>query len=147
MNADTGTAPSARGLERRLKPTFCGRRSALRWFNSLADQTRFSQASLPPNERGTTWSRLPSSPEFEQPRLKRGKGERTFRWPACQDILRSHRPAVTRITEGHVPDAVYERARSQFCTYPHRGLSTRWKWQTRFSVVAPEAFINSTWAA
>ena len=30
-------------------------------FTALLDHTRFSHASLPPRERGTTWSRLPSS--------------------------------------------------------------------------------------
>src|SRR4029077_19422230 len=33
----------------------------LRAFTVLSDHTRFSHASLPPRERGTTWSRLPSS--------------------------------------------------------------------------------------
>ena len=35
------------------------------------------------------------SAQPKQPHLKRGKGERTFRWPAGQDILRCHRLAVT----------------------------------------------------
>ena len=61
MSADTGSSFGARGTESSFRPASCGRRSALRWFTSLADQTRFSQASLPPRERGTTWSRLPSS--------------------------------------------------------------------------------------
>src|ERR1035441_1246483 len=60
MSAETGSSFGARGTESSLRPASCGRRSALRWFTSLADQTRFSQASLPPRERGTTWSRLPS---------------------------------------------------------------------------------------
>src|ERR1039458_6442813 len=60
MSAETGNSFGARGTESSFKPASRGRRSALRWFTSLADQTRFSQASLPPRERGTTWSRLPS---------------------------------------------------------------------------------------
>src|SRR5208282_3926813 len=61
MNTETGSSFGARGTVSSFRPASCGRRSALRWFTSLADQTRFSQASLPPRERGTTWSRLPSS--------------------------------------------------------------------------------------
>src|ERR1700690_2575679 len=59
MKAIAGISFGARGTESSFKPASCGRRSALRWFTSLADQTRFSHASLPPRERGTTWSRLP----------------------------------------------------------------------------------------
>src|SRR5262245_11557689 len=61
MRADTGISFGARGTLRRLSPASCGRRLPLREFTSLLDHTRFSQASLPPRERGTTWSRLPSS--------------------------------------------------------------------------------------
>src|ERR1035437_940740 len=61
ISAETGSSFGARGTDRSFSPASCGRRLALRWFTSLADQTRFSQASLPPRERGTTWSRLPSS--------------------------------------------------------------------------------------
>src|SRR5207245_7705589 len=48
MSAETGNSFGARGALSSLRPASCGRRSALRWFTSLADQTRFSQASLPP---------------------------------------------------------------------------------------------------
>src|SRR4030095_6789812 len=51
----------ARGTLSSRRPASCGTRSALRWFTSFADQTRFSHVSTPPRERGTTWSRLPSS--------------------------------------------------------------------------------------
>src|ERR1043166_2697709 len=59
--AVTGSSFGARGTVSSLRPASCGRRSALRWFTSCADQTRFSHESAPPRERGTTWSRLPSS--------------------------------------------------------------------------------------
>ena len=45
MSAETGSSLGARGTESSFRPASCGRRSALRWFTSLADQTRFSQAS------------------------------------------------------------------------------------------------------
>src|SRR5258706_9642759 len=60
-SAVTGSSFGARGTVRSLRPASCGRRSALRWFTSLAAQTTFSHVSAPPRERGTTWSRLPSS--------------------------------------------------------------------------------------
>src|SRR6185436_10221346 len=59
--AVTGSSFGARGTASSLRPASCGRRSALRWFTSFADQTRFSHVSAPPRDRGTTWSRLPSS--------------------------------------------------------------------------------------
>ena len=61
MSAVTGSSFGARGTLSSLRPASCGSRSALRWFTSFADQTRFSHESAPPRERGTTWSRLPSS--------------------------------------------------------------------------------------
>src|SRR5215510_13985515 len=67
MSADTGSSFGARGNESSFRPASCGKRSAFCWFTSLADQTRFSQASLPPRERGTTWSRLPSSGRSTRP--------------------------------------------------------------------------------
>src|SRR6266542_3829864 len=61
MSADTGSSFGARGTVNSFRPASCGRRLPLREFTSLLDHTRFSHASLPPRERGTTWSRLPSS--------------------------------------------------------------------------------------
>src|ERR1051326_3913686 len=61
MSAEAGSSFGARGALRSLRPASCGRRLPLREFTALLDQTRFAQASLPPRERGTTWSRLPSS--------------------------------------------------------------------------------------
>src|SRR5581483_1550311 len=61
MSAVTGISFGARGVLSSFNPASCGRRSALCVFTSLLDQTRFSQVSLPPRERGRTWSRLPSS--------------------------------------------------------------------------------------
>lgn len=57
----TGGSFGARGTASSRRPASCGRRSALRWFTSFADHTRFSHESAPPRERGTTWSGLPSS--------------------------------------------------------------------------------------
>ena len=45
MSAVTGSSCGARGTLSSLRPASCGRRSALRWFTSFADQTRFSHAS------------------------------------------------------------------------------------------------------
>jgi len=67
MSAEAGSSFGACGTDTSFRPASCGRRSPLRWFTSLADQTRFSQASLPPRERGTTWSRLPSSGRRRRP--------------------------------------------------------------------------------
>src|SRR5438034_4741989 len=61
MIADAGSSVGARGTLSSFSPASCGRRLPLRAFTSLLDHTRFSHASLPPRERGTTWSRLPSS--------------------------------------------------------------------------------------
>src|SRR5438876_3192559 len=61
MSAVTGSSFGARGSLRSFRPASCGRRLPFFVFTSLLDQTRFSHASLPPRERGTTWSRLPSS--------------------------------------------------------------------------------------
>src|ERR1044071_110984 len=54
MSAENGSPFGARGIESSFRPASWGRRSAFFWFTSLADQTRFSHASLPPRERGTT---------------------------------------------------------------------------------------------
>src|SRR5213076_257267 len=48
MSADTGSSFGASGALKSFKPASCGRRLPLRVFTSLLDQTRFSQASLPP---------------------------------------------------------------------------------------------------
>src|SRR5256885_15931931 len=61
MSADIGSSFGARGTLSSLRPASCGRRLPFFVFTALLDQTRFSHASLPPRERGTTWSRLPSS--------------------------------------------------------------------------------------
>src|SRR6266498_2782330 len=61
MSAETGSSFGARGTLSSLRPASCGRRLPFFVFTALFDQTRFSQASFPPRERGTTWSRLPSS--------------------------------------------------------------------------------------
>src|ERR687888_760273 len=61
MSAETGSSFGARGALSNFRPASCGRRLPLRAFTSLLDQTKFSHSSLPPRERGKTWSRLPSS--------------------------------------------------------------------------------------
>src|SRR5438046_1882949 len=61
MSADTGSSFGARGTLSSFRPASCGRRLPFFVFTVLLDHTRFSHASLPPRERGTTWSRLPSS--------------------------------------------------------------------------------------
>src|ERR1051325_4897636 len=61
MSAVTGNSFGARGTLSSFKPASCGRRLPFRAFTALSDQTRFSHWSLPPRERGRTWSRLPSS--------------------------------------------------------------------------------------
>src|SRR6185295_10630575 len=61
ISADAGNSFGARGTESNLSPASCGRRLPFFAFTALLDQTRFSHASLPPRERGRTWSRLPSS--------------------------------------------------------------------------------------
>src|SRR5206468_5159180 len=61
ISADVGSIFGARGTLSSFRPASCGRRLPFFAFTSLLDQTRFSHASLPPRERGTTWSRLPSS--------------------------------------------------------------------------------------
>src|SRR5581483_7635282 len=61
MSAETGLSFGACGTLSSFRPASCGKRSALRVLISLLDQTRFSHVSLPPRERGRTWSRLPSS--------------------------------------------------------------------------------------
>src|SRR5439155_22974713 len=61
MRAVTGNSFGARGTVSNFRPASCGRRLPFRVFTSLLDQTRFSQVSLPPRERGRSWSRLPSS--------------------------------------------------------------------------------------
>src|SRR5438093_3534879 len=61
ISADTGSSFGARGTLSSFRPASCGRRFPFFVFTALLDQTRFSHASLPPRERGTTWSRLPSS--------------------------------------------------------------------------------------
>src|SRR6266446_9070078 len=60
-SAVTGSSFGARGTLISFKPASCGRRLPLLAFTALLDHTRFSHASAPPRERGTTWSRLPSS--------------------------------------------------------------------------------------
>src|SRR6266508_3955980 len=61
MSADTGSSFGARGTLSSFRPASSGRRLPFFAFTALLDHTRFSHASLPPRERGTTWSRLPSS--------------------------------------------------------------------------------------
>src|SRR5207247_7782378 len=61
MSADIGSSFGARGTVSSFRPASSGRRLPFFVFTALLDQTRFSHASLPPRERGTTWSRLPSS--------------------------------------------------------------------------------------
>src|SRR5207245_11428251 len=61
MSAVTGDSFGARGTASRLRPASCGRRLPFRAFTTLLDHTRLCHASLPPRERGRTWSRLPSS--------------------------------------------------------------------------------------
>src|SRR2546428_14155879 len=54
MSAETGSSFGARGMVSSFRPASCGRRLPLRAFTDLLDHTRFSHASLPPRERGTT---------------------------------------------------------------------------------------------
>src|SRR5256885_14317321 len=61
MSADIGSSFGARGTLSKRRPASCGRRLPFFVLTALLDHTRFSHASLPPRERGTTWSRLPSS--------------------------------------------------------------------------------------
>src|SRR5439155_10256795 len=61
MSAVTGNSFGARGTLSSFKPASCGRRLPFFAFTVLSDQTRFPHSSLPPRERGRTWSRLPSS--------------------------------------------------------------------------------------
>src|SRR5438128_5499035 len=61
MRAETGSSFGARGTLSKRRPASCGRRLPFFVFTALLDHTRFSHASLPPRERGTMWSRLPSS--------------------------------------------------------------------------------------
>jgi hypothetical protein len=67
MSADTGSSFGARGALSSFRPASCGRRLPLRVFTCLLDHTRFSHVSGPPRERGTTWSRLPSSERSNTP--------------------------------------------------------------------------------
>src|SRR5216117_2488815 len=60
-SAETGSSFGARGTLSSFRPASAGRRLPLFVFTALLDHTRFSHASAPPRERGTTWSRLPSS--------------------------------------------------------------------------------------
>jgi hypothetical protein len=46
-SAVTGSCFGARGTASSLRPAPCGRRSALRWFTSIADQTREVAAVRP----------------------------------------------------------------------------------------------------
>src|SRR5439155_5820529 len=57
----TGRSFGAHGTVSSIKPASCGRRLPFFAFTALSDQTRFPHSSLPPRERGRTWSRLPSS--------------------------------------------------------------------------------------
>src|ERR1051325_4953288 len=66
-SAVTGSSFGARGTLSSFKPASCGRRLPLRVFTCLLDHTRFSHVSGPPRERGTTWSRLPSSGRSNAP--------------------------------------------------------------------------------
>src|SRR5258706_10564073 len=61
MSAVTGNSFGTRGTLSSFKPASCGRRLPLRAFTVLSDHTRFPHSSLPPRERGRTWSILPSS--------------------------------------------------------------------------------------
>src|SRR2546422_10583729 len=61
MSAETGNSLGARGTLSNFRPASSGRRLPFFVFTALLDHTRFSHASTPPRERGTTWSRLPSS--------------------------------------------------------------------------------------
>src|ERR1043166_6784029 len=61
MSAVTGSSFGARGTVSSFRPASCGRRLPFFAFTFLSDQTRFPHSSLPPRERGRTWSRLPSS--------------------------------------------------------------------------------------
>src|SRR5436309_12460388 len=61
ISDDAGSSIGARGTLSSFRPASCGRRLPFLAFTSLLDHTRFSHASLPPRERGSTWSRLPSS--------------------------------------------------------------------------------------
>src|SRR5213593_4069229 len=61
MSAVTGSSFGARGTVSSFRPAWCGRRLPFFAFTVLSDQTRFPHSSLPPRERGRTWSRLPSS--------------------------------------------------------------------------------------
>src|SRR5439155_19248746 len=61
MSADSGSSFGARGTVSSFRPASSGRRLPFFAFTALLDHTRFSHASLPPLDRGTTWSRLPSS--------------------------------------------------------------------------------------
>src|SRR5205823_11934361 len=61
MSAVTGNSFGARGTLSSFKPASCGSRLPFFAFTALSDQTRFPHSSLPPRERGRTWSRLPSS--------------------------------------------------------------------------------------
>src|SRR5437867_2203903 len=60
MSADSGSSFGTRGTVSSFRPASCGRRLPFFAFTALLDHTRFSHASLPPRDRGTTWSRLPS---------------------------------------------------------------------------------------
>src|SRR5580765_4157259 len=66
-SAVTGSSFGARGSWSSFKPASCGRRLPLRVLTCLLDHTRFSHVSGPPRERGTTWSRLPSSGRSNAP--------------------------------------------------------------------------------
>src|SRR5688572_22010559 len=61
ISAVTGSSFGARGTLRSFNPASCGKRSPFFALTALSDQTRFPHSSLPPRERGRTWSRLPSS--------------------------------------------------------------------------------------
>ena len=80
MSCVTGSSFGARGAFSNRKPASCGRRLPLRAFTSLPDQTRFSQASLPPRERGTTYV-LMGTPA---PR----SGVKRFSEPLSEQLLR-----------------------------------------------------------
>src|SRR5262245_55274125 len=61
MSVVTSSSFGAHGTVSSFRPASCGRRLPFFAFTDLSAHTRFSQASLPPRERGRTWSRLPSS--------------------------------------------------------------------------------------
>src|SRR5439155_13154489 len=61
ISAVTCNSHGARGTLSSFNPASCGRRLPLLAFTVLSDHTRFPHSSLPPRERGRTWSRLPSS--------------------------------------------------------------------------------------